>query len=204
MINAAIIKSYPQAIWQIIVHEDHAILSISDSFTYISDSMVTENYSYDRWNAPKHLFKLYTDVRDHRIVPAKKWTQEYRIAEITKHQIGSKRDIEIYDVHIKYYWPGDVCIIYMTNDKFYLNKYGDIMISNMTVSSSNIIGPPCFYSDDTVENLDHLCNHCIALLKYDPREMDHNDIYTVIINARARGLHHTISFSDISINYYEN
>lgn len=103
MINAAIIKSYQQSIWQIIIHEDHAILECNLSFTYISNTKIIENYHYNKHDAPEYLFKLYRvrDIRDHRIVPSKKWTPEYRIAEIIGYYTSSKQDIEIYDDHVK-------------------------------------------------------------------------------------------------------
>lgn len=88
----------------------------------------------------------------------------------------------------------------MTNDKIYLDKCDTILVANMKIPSSNIIGSPCFCDNDSVENLDHLSKHCITLFEFDLNTMDYIDIYTAIINARARGLPLSTSFSDIIVS----
>jgi len=212
MISASTIRELSSKIsTEILVFGSYILIyDHSGTWTYIDDCCTIDDYVINmtieqmKWT-PGYQFKCFSNddnIKEHGLPLAKKWASEYRIAEIISYNEPTKKDIYICDNCIMFDPPygGRFCI---TNDLIYEICGSSTWKSTMTLYGSNLIGHLCNVKKVKVEHMG-LSQAIVHIMQYIPKVTTIEDIYVAIINARARGLHVTTSFSDISIDHYEN
>ena len=207
MITAAIINSLNKSYILVAIYDTYAILvGRLGHYTYVSHNDVIKNYPVPNTLTmlPGYQFHItLNEIKDHREPLSKKWTAEHRVSEIIDYNVHGNYIISIYDTYIMYGSSTDD-ITYITNDKIYHKKHGIIRQLLSSVFGSSIICSMTRDKSSQVNDPYILADPLVSQFEYYSHKMDHIDIYTAIINARARGLRYSTAFSDIIIDHYQN
>ena len=198
-INAVILKTNVGHPVFVYIFDTYALIRNGITYTYITNDIVIDNYQVDlseacnaiMWASSIFLIKSYSES------PTKKWMLEHRIAELIVHN----------DMYNKIIVADDYVSVVKDYRTYYIAEYNAHM-SHLRYNDDNIRVISITKNNILYGCIDNIINKPVVWVPVSSLNLiqatDRIDIYTSIINARARGLKHSTAFSDIIIDHYQN
>jgi len=183
----------------IFIFRDYALIKTDNhGYKRVPDNGTITSESID--DIPGLQFVIYNfhghSIIDYREPLTKRWTAELRIAQLISRNIYKIKSVYISDQYIIFNIYGFPLCHVSNNSIYYLNDRDYLCAYDVTLFSTDLV--PCMnYSriSDTMIDKPH-----VTIAKK-VTFVDTDQIYTEIINCRARGIHYITDLCDVKLTF---